>query len=85
MLLSWGPVLVLSAVAFPVTLVGFLRKGDPSWLIHMAILHFLAITVIFFGYARYRYAIEPLCVLLAWSILGFIFSRFFLTREKLGR
>lgn len=74
MLLSWGPILVLSAVAFPTTLVRFLRRGDPSWILHLAILHFLAITVVFFGYARYRYAIEPLCVLLAWSALGFIFD-----------
>ncbi|HEX9658559.1 MAG TPA: glycosyltransferase family 39 protein [Bacteroidota bacterium] len=85
MLLSWGPVLVLSAVAFPVTLIAFLRKGDPSWLIHLAILHFLAVTVIFFGYARYRYSIEPLGVLLAFKTLGFMFSRFFVTQEKLSR
>lgn len=76
MLLSWGPILVLSAIAFPVTLISFLRRGDPAWLIHLAILHFIAITVIFFGYARYRYSIEPLCVLLAISALGYIFSRF---------
>lgn len=80
-LLSWGPVLVLSVLAYPVTLMSFLRKGDPSWLIHLAILHFLAITVIFFGYARYRYSIEPLCVLLACNGMAFIFSRFLATQE----
>jgi 4-amino-4-deoxy-L-arabinose transferase-like glycosyltransferase len=65
MLGSWGPTLALSIIGFPVTLVGFLRRRDPSVLIHLTILHFLAITIVFFGYARYRYAVEPLFVLLA--------------------
>jgi 4-amino-4-deoxy-L-arabinose transferase-like glycosyltransferase len=69
MLFSWGPVLIISILAFPLTLVSMLRKNDPGWIIHLTILHFFIITVIFFGYARYRYGVEPLFVLL---VIGFL-------------
>ena len=65
MLLSWGPVLVLSALALVPTLVRFLRERHPGWLIHLAIVHWMLGTVIFFGYARYRQPVEPLCIMLA--------------------
>jgi 4-amino-4-deoxy-L-arabinose transferase-like glycosyltransferase len=68
-LFGWGPVLVLSAVAFLPSLVTCLRSGNPGWLIHLTIAHFLLQTVIFFGYARYRFPVEPYFVLLAvWGI-----------------
>jgi 4-amino-4-deoxy-L-arabinose transferase-like glycosyltransferase len=84
MLFSWGPILILSAIAFPLTLISSLRKGNPNWLIHLTILHFIVITVIFFGYVRYRYSIEPLCVLLASYALWFMYDRFFVARKVRG-
>jgi 4-amino-4-deoxy-L-arabinose transferase-like glycosyltransferase len=64
-LLSWGPVLVLFALAFFPTLAGFLRQRHPGWLIHLTILHFTLNAEVFFGDSRYRYPIEPLCLILA--------------------
>jgi 4-amino-4-deoxy-L-arabinose transferase-like glycosyltransferase len=64
MLVSWGPVLVLFGLAFFPTLVTSLRRHEPQWLIHLAILQFLLTSVIFFGFARYRQPIEPLCIIL---------------------
>jgi 4-amino-4-deoxy-L-arabinose transferase-like glycosyltransferase len=75
MLLSWGPVLVLFAVAFVPTLWSFLRSGHPGWLIHLAILHYALNSVVFFGYARYRSAVEPLCLILAAQAVCFGFAR----------
>lgn len=74
-LFSWGPVLVLFAAAFIPTLMHFLRTGHPGWIIHLVILHYVAIIVIFFGYSRYRYPIEPLCVLLAAAAVTFLSTR----------
>ena len=65
MLLCWGPLLLLSAVALLPTLTRSLREGDPSWLLHLAILHYAINSLIFFGNARYRYPIEPICMVLA--------------------
>jgi len=65
MLLSWGPVLVAFVIGFIPWLLLFLRKRHPGWLLHMVILHMVALNVIFFGLARYRYVVEPFCVLLA--------------------
>lgn len=69
-LVSWGPVLVLFAAAFVPTLVGFLRTRHPGWLIHLTILHFALNAVIFHGDSRYRYPIEPLCLILAAKALA---------------
>ncbi len=63
--LSWGPVLVLFLLSVIPTLVGMLRSENPGWIIHLGLLHYVAATLIFFGYARYRHAIEPLCLVLA--------------------
>lgn len=76
MLLAWGPVLVLFTLAFFPTWVGFMRNKSPAWLIHLAILHFVLMSVIFFGYARYRQPIEPLCIVLAVRALMFLTERF---------
>jgi len=75
MLVSWGPLLVLFALAFVPTLVIFLRERHPGWLIHLTILHFTLNTVIFFGNSRYRYPIEPLCMILAAQTLVFCVCR----------
>jgi 4-amino-4-deoxy-L-arabinose transferase-like glycosyltransferase len=64
-LLSWGPVLVLFLVAFIPTWVGFLRWGNPGWLIHLTVVNSLIVTLMFWGETRYRYSIEPLCIILA--------------------
>jgi 4-amino-4-deoxy-L-arabinose transferase-like glycosyltransferase len=67
MLVSWGPVLVLFAVAFFPTLWAALRRREPSLLLHLSIVNFVAITLIFWGETRYRHGIEPLC--LVWAAL----------------
>jgi 4-amino-4-deoxy-L-arabinose transferase-like glycosyltransferase len=64
-LLSWGPVVVLLALSYPATLVACLRSRNPAWIIHLAILTYAITNVIFFGNSRYRYPIEPLCLILA--------------------
>jgi 4-amino-4-deoxy-L-arabinose transferase-like glycosyltransferase len=61
----WGSVLLLLVIGFVPSLVSSLKQGSPSWLIHLAILHFVVLTVVFFGFARYRYPIEPLCIMIA--------------------
>jgi 4-amino-4-deoxy-L-arabinose transferase-like glycosyltransferase len=63
-LLSWGPVLVVLLLAFPWTLASSLRARDPAWLLHLGILTYVATSVIFFGNSRYRYPVEPLCLIL---------------------
>jgi hypothetical protein len=65
MLLSWGPVLVVFAAAFFPTLWSFFRRRHPGWLLHLAVVQFVVTTLIFFGYARYRSPIEPICILIA--------------------
>jgi 4-amino-4-deoxy-L-arabinose transferase-like glycosyltransferase len=63
-LLSWGPVLLLSAVALIPTLVDQLKRREPGWILHLGIVHYLITTALFFGYARYRHPIEPICLIL---------------------
>lgn len=69
MLLSWGPVLVLFTLAFFPTLIAFLREQNPGRLIHLAISHYVANSLIFFALSRYRFSIEPLCIVLACAAL----------------
>jgi 4-amino-4-deoxy-L-arabinose transferase-like glycosyltransferase len=64
-LVTWTPVLVLLAAAYFPTLVVALRRGEPTWLIHLAILHYVIVSEIFYASIRYRQSIEPLCLLLA--------------------
>jgi 4-amino-4-deoxy-L-arabinose transferase-like glycosyltransferase len=75
MLVAWGPVLVLFGLAYFPTLIAALRRNDPGWLIHLAILHVLLLSIIFFGLARYRQPIEPLCIILAVTAVAFLFDR----------
>jgi 4-amino-4-deoxy-L-arabinose transferase-like glycosyltransferase len=81
MLVTWGPVIVLSGIAFFPSLVRFLRDRRPGWLIHLAILHWVATTIIFYGYVRYRHPIEPLCILLAVAAVAGVIQRFHPSRE----
>ena len=66
-LLAWGPVLLAFLLAVIPTLLWFHRNGHPGWIVHLAILHFMINTVIFFGNARYRSPIEPLCFVIAFG------------------
>ncbi|MGA2257283.1 MAG: hypothetical protein ABSG53_21720, partial [Thermoguttaceae bacterium] len=61
----WGSVLLFFLLGFVPSLVSSLKQGSPSWLNHLAILHFVVLTVVFFGFARYRYSVEPLCLMIA--------------------
>lgn len=74
-LLSWGPVLLLLAVAFPATLAASLRSGGPTWLLHLGILTYAITSVIFFGNARYRYPVDPVCLVLAAAAVDYALSR----------
>lgn len=75
LLISWGPILFLFVLgAFP-TLATFLRRRHPGWLIHLVILHFIIISIIFYGYSRYRNAVEPFCILIATACATSIYSR----------
>jgi len=76
MLFSWGPVLCLFAAGFLPTVWTFLRDGDPGWIIHLGIIHFVALSLLFYGYSRYRYPVEPLCVLLAVATILSVRTRF---------
>ena len=61
----WGSVLFFLLIGFVPSLVTFWKQGSPGWLAHLAILHVALLTVVFFGFARYRYPIEPLCIMIA--------------------
>jgi 4-amino-4-deoxy-L-arabinose transferase-like glycosyltransferase len=76
MLLSWGPVLVLFALAFFPTLWQSLREGQATWLLHLAIIHFVLTTIVFHGYSRYRFPIEGLCIVLASAAAIWLWRRF---------
>ena len=64
-LVSWGPVLLLMVLGFIPTWIRAARGGGAGWLLHLGVLHFVVVTVMFFGNSRYRYTIEPLAILIA--------------------
>lgn len=74
MLLTWGPVLALTIVAAPITLWSFLRRRHPGWLLHLNLLHFCILTVLFFGFPRYRLPIEPLCLVFASAAVAWVWN-----------
>ena len=74
MLISWGPVLSLFALAFPLTLPGLLRRRRPGWLLHLAIVNNVILNLIFWGEARYRHSIEPICLIFAAQALAHLFA-----------
>jgi 4-amino-4-deoxy-L-arabinose transferase-like glycosyltransferase len=65
MLLSWGPVLVLSMLSIFPTAVSFFRSKHPGWILHLAVLDFVLTAVVFWGAARFRYPVEGLFLMLA--------------------
>jgi hypothetical protein len=84
MLVSWGPVLVLFALAFMPTLIAMVRTLHPGWLLHLGILHYAILSLIFFGYARYRTVVEPLCLILAAESLAFCLAQLEVYRRRTG-
>lgn len=75
MLISWGPVLLLFGAAFFPTLYVFLKQSQPGWVLHLGVLHYAINTVVFFGYSRYRYPIEGLCLVLASAAAVWLWRR----------
>jgi len=69
-LLSWGPILVLFVVALGPTLAISLRFRHTVLLLHLAILHYVANSLIFFANIRYRAPIDPLCIIFAATIIA---------------
>lgn len=69
MLLSWGPVLLLFALGVVPSAVFFLRTNHPGWLLHLGILHFVLTAEIFYGASRFRFPVEPLCIVIACATL----------------
>ena len=67
--------LVLFLIAVIPTLLGFLRSNHPGWIIHLTIVNSLIITLMFWGETRYRYSIEPVCIILAAQVLVFGLAR----------
>ena len=63
------------AIAAIPTLVGFLRRGHPGWLLHLAISSFIVNSLIFYGNARYRQPIEPVCLIFAIQAVAVLMAR----------
>jgi 4-amino-4-deoxy-L-arabinose transferase-like glycosyltransferase len=72
MLVAWGPTLVLFGLAYFPTLVLCLRRQQPGWLLHLAILQYVLTSIIFFAFLRYRQQIEPLCIILAATAVEYV-------------
>jgi len=68
-LVSWGPILVLFALGFFPTAIYFLKTNNPGWILHLGVFHFVLTSLIFFGFARYRFPVEGLCIILASATL----------------
>ncbi|MBO0699448.1 MAG: glycosyltransferase family 39 protein [Zavarzinella sp.] len=68
-LATWGPILALFGVALIPTLVRSLKTRDPTWLLHLAVLHYVLNSVVFFANIRYRAPVDPICIVLAaWTV-----------------
>jgi 4-amino-4-deoxy-L-arabinose transferase-like glycosyltransferase len=74
-LISWGPVLLLFLIGFIPTGYRFLRDGHPAWILHLAILGSLPLTVLLFGELRYRFLFEPICILVAAATMAWFLTR----------
>lgn len=76
MLVSWGPVLVLFVPAYLVSLARMLRQRNPGVLIHFWILAVLGCCLLYFATPRYRFPIEPFCIIFAAATLSWLLGRF---------
>jgi 4-amino-4-deoxy-L-arabinose transferase-like glycosyltransferase len=73
--LTWGLVLALFSINYIPTLVDFLRRRHPGWIIHLTILHYTITSLIFYALVRYRYAIEAFCIILAMAAVDWLWNR----------
>lgn len=69
-LLSWGPILVLFVLALVPTLAVGLRHRHAVLLLHLAVLHYVANSLVFFALIRYRAPIDPLCIIFATTMIA---------------
>lgn len=68
-LITWGPILILFGIGVVPSFVASMRAGSPAWLMHLAILHYVLNSLIFFANIRYRAPVDPLCLIIAaWTI-----------------
>ena len=74
MALYWGPLLILFLVGVIPSLRAWLRDRHPGLILHLAILHFQILTLVYFGYLRYRYPLEPLCVIVGLHGSGLVWN-----------
>jgi 4-amino-4-deoxy-L-arabinose transferase-like glycosyltransferase len=72
MLLSWGPVLVLFVPAFCVTLVRGVQERSPMLWMHFFIVAVFLQALIYFGLPRYRYPMEPFCIVFAAMAINYV-------------
>lgn len=75
MFVSWGPVLLLAALAFFPTALVFFRTKHPGWVLHLGIIHFELTALVFWGASRFRYPVEGLCIILAWSSVTWLWDK----------
>jgi hypothetical protein len=68
-------VLVLFILAIAPTMYLGVRFRQSVLLLHLAILHYAATSLIFFAYIRYRAPVDPLCIILASATLVWIVYR----------
>jgi 4-amino-4-deoxy-L-arabinose transferase-like glycosyltransferase len=77
MLVSWGSVLVFFTPAFFVTLFRWFRERHPGTVFHLLIASALLTALIYAGMRRYRYPIEPVCIVLASATVIWIWEKVF--------
>ncbi len=68
-LLSYGPLLLVTMIAFIPTAVMAWRRRPQILAFHLAMLWISLIAVIFFGFARYRFPVEYLMLILSVSFI----------------
>jgi 4-amino-4-deoxy-L-arabinose transferase-like glycosyltransferase len=71
-LVSRGPIMVFFGLGFFPSAIYFIRTNNPGWLLHLGVFHFVLISIIFFGFSRYRFPVEGLCIILACATLVWI-------------
>jgi 4-amino-4-deoxy-L-arabinose transferase-like glycosyltransferase len=75
MLLGWGTVLVFFIPAAFVTLIKWTRERHPGIIIHLLVASTLITALIFAALPRYRYPIEPFCIILASATVIWLWDR----------
>jgi len=75
MLLTWTPILILFTPAFFATFVGFWKRAPAGLLVHYNILAGLSTALICHALVRYRFPIEPFCIMLAGATVIWLWDR----------